>query len=149
MFFPLTPAAFGFLRSFTANISSGTVCVIERQGEEVCVGFGQMYVIIMGHVVNYPYANSQFFSSLLLLLLRLVRFSIKRICEIAWKKYNQNCFQMTYNCSPSGLDRVSNGKARRGEVRGGAASCRESRPSRNYAPGVLTVSQSASVSLDP
>jgi len=24
--------------------------------------------------------------------------SIKRICEIAWKKYNQNCFQMTYNC---------------------------------------------------
>lgn len=95
--------------------------MIEWQGEEVCVGFGQMYVIIMGHVVNYPYANSQFFSSLLLLLPRLVRFSIKRICEIAWKKYNQNCFQMTYNCSPSGLDRVSNGKARRGEVRAGQA----------------------------
>lgn len=120
------------------------------------VGFGQMYVIIMGHVVNYPYANSQFFLLcfglpllLLQLLLRLLRFSIKRICEIAWKKYNQNCFQMTYNCSPSGLNRAGRGGVRGDEARRGAASCRESRPSRNYAPGVLTVSQSASVSLDP
>lgn len=92
------------------------------------VGFGQMYVIIMGHVVNYPYANSQFFLLcfglpllLLQLRLRLLRFSIKRICEIAWKKYNQNCFQMTYNCSPSGLNRAGRGGVRGDEARRGAA----------------------------
>lgn len=107
-----SPTAFGFLRSFTANISSGTVCArgawstwgLEAVGGggRLLVGFGQMYVIIMVHVVNYPYANSTIFFLVFaltcLVSFLLVRFSIKRICEIAWKKYNQNCFQMTYNC---------------------------------------------------
>lgn len=137
------PTAFGFLRSFTANISSGTACDrgVCSEGQGCSSGMGKCMLLLWGMLLTTHTQTHQFFSlcSALTCLVSflLPRFSIKRICEIAWKKYNQNCFQMTYNCSPSRA-------FRRGGARRVAA-----RPSRNYAPRVLTVSQSASVSLDP